>query len=108
MALEGNEWALSKSQRGQELVESVTSQEGRLSHRYLTAPVQCTHETCLGALRDNLQALGGHFITVHVWDSWIKSEEQSSQNCKCIKADEEFARTRGRAHIEHSRHIFIG
>lgn len=85
----------------------ISDQPGRQAISQI-APVQCIHETCLGALRDNLQALGGHFITVHVWDSWIKSEEQSSQNCKCIKADEEFARTRGRAHIEHSRHIFIG
>ena len=71
----------------------ISDQPGRQAISQI-APVQCTHETCLGALRENLQALGERFITVHVWDSWIKSEEQSSQNCKCIKADEEYVSNR--------------
>ena len=48
----------------------ISDQPGRQAISQI-APVQCTHETCLGALRENLQALGGRFITVHVWDSWI-------------------------------------
>ena len=100
--LGGNEWALSKSRGCQELVGSVSSLEGgRFSQ---TAPVRCTAEPCLGPLGEKAQVLGGCFSTVHVRNSWMKTEEQSSQNCKCIKAGEEFAQ----AHIECSRHIFTG
>ena len=100
--LEGNEWALSKSRGCQELVGSVTSLEGgRFSQ---TAPIQCTHEPCLGPLGEKLPVLGRCFSTVRVRNSWVKTEEQSSQNCKCMKAGEEFSQ----AQIECSRHVFTG
>ena len=89
-------------------VGGLSDQPGRQGRLSQIAPMQCTHETCLGALRENLQVLGGSFSTAHVRNSWIKTEEQSSQNCKCIKADEEFAQTRATAHIERSRHVFTG